>query len=189
MQRWQPSADHDAGLALEDHDDGNLNMTGSNGAWDQFETNERLYGVKSDYDENLYTTVIDRSDPLYKERSARAEKIAREIESSNAMNAHVAEERGGFRIDDSGRDEEEKCVPKTEPASILPPETDVEQIQRGQTGTGDGRSGVAAEYDKQVHAPGPTTGRRRRRRNIGDARYSPRSGHHCYPESSPGSGL
>ncbi len=85
-----------------------MNLTGSNGTWDQFEANERLYGIKTDYDENQYTTVIDRSDPLYKDRSARAERIAREIEASDATNAHVAEERGVARMDDSGIDEEER---------------------------------------------------------------------------------
>ena len=76
--------------------------------WDQFEANERLYGVKSDYDENLYTTAIDRTNPLYKQRLAAAERIAREIEGASAMNSHVAEERGLILGDDSGMDEEDK---------------------------------------------------------------------------------
>lgn len=70
--------------------------------------NERLYGIKTDYDENFYTTAIDRSSPLYKQRSAAAEKLAREIEASSAMNAHVAEERGLTLPDDSGANEEER---------------------------------------------------------------------------------
>ena len=40
--------------------------------------------------------------------AAKAEKLAREIEGSNPMNAHVAEERGGKVVDESGLDEEEK---------------------------------------------------------------------------------
>lgn len=64
--------------------------------------------MKSDYDENIYTTTIDRTNPLYKQRLANAERIAREIESSSTTNAHIAEERGLILGDDSGMDEEDK---------------------------------------------------------------------------------
>jgi len=76
--------------------------------WDQFETNARLYGVQSDYDESYYTTTIDKTKPAYKQIEADAERIAREIEGSSAINAHVAEERGLKPLDDSGLDEEMK---------------------------------------------------------------------------------
>src|SRR5947209_6071885 len=72
LQRWEPSADTNVDLALEN------SPTGA--GWDQFEVNERLYGLKTDYDENIYTTTIDRSDPAYKAREAAAAKLAREIE-------------------------------------------------------------------------------------------------------------
>ena len=77
-------------------------------AWDQFEANQRLYGVTTNYDEAFYTTTIDRSHPEYKQREARAERLAREIEGSTAMNAHVAEERGLKLPDDNQDDEESK---------------------------------------------------------------------------------
>ncbi len=79
--------------------------------WDQFETNARLYGVQTDYDESFYTTTIDKTNPQYKQIEAKAERIAREIEGSSAMNAHVAEERSLKSLDDSGLDEEMKQVP------------------------------------------------------------------------------
>jgi PAB1-binding protein PBP1 len=85
LQKWEPAADTNANLSLE-------SSTQSAG-WDQFATNERLFGVRSDYDENIYTTTIDRSHPQYAERAALAEKKAREIEGSSALNAHVREER------------------------------------------------------------------------------------------------
>lgn len=81
---------------------------GSDKPWDQFAANERLHGVKTDYDENIYTTTIDRSHPLYKQRQANADRIAREIEAGSALSAHVAEERGLAVPDDSGLDEEDK---------------------------------------------------------------------------------
>ena len=66
-----------------------LNANGS-ASWDQFETNERLYGVKTDYDENLYTTSIDKSNPTYKQRALAADRKAREIEGSSISNVHRA---------------------------------------------------------------------------------------------------
>lgn len=64
--------------------------------------------MKSDYDENLYTTSIDRSDPRYKQREAEAARIAREIERSAPVNAHIAEERKMNAEADAGLDEEDK---------------------------------------------------------------------------------
>lgn len=76
--------------------------------WDQFETNERLYGVRTDYDENFYTTTIDRSAPSYRQRAAAAEKLAREIEGTATTNSHMAEERGQAVEGSNGMDEEER---------------------------------------------------------------------------------
>lgn len=73
--------------------DGSLESTSNTGAWDQFAENEKRFGIKTDYDENIYTTSIDKSHPQYKERIAAADKKAREIERSQAATAHVAEER------------------------------------------------------------------------------------------------
>ena len=99
LQRWEPMAESTPDMAL----------TGStNGNWDQFETNERLYGVTTDYDESFYTTTIDRSAPSYKQRAAAAEKLAREIEGTSTTNSHMAEERGQMAEGTNGTDEEEK---------------------------------------------------------------------------------
>jgi hypothetical protein len=77
-----------------------------NPSWDQFAVNEKLFGVKATYDENAYTTKLDRSAPEYKERAREAQKIADEILGSTSSNSHVAEERG--QVDDSGINEEDK---------------------------------------------------------------------------------
>jgi PAB1-binding protein PBP1 len=79
------------------------------GGWDQFKANEQRFGLKSDYDENLYTTQIDRKNPLYAMREREAERIARDIESQTSTNAHIREERG---IMDDGDDEEERYAPQ-----------------------------------------------------------------------------
>lgn len=101
LQRWQPSAaDTDVDLSLE------AESTAS-GTWDQFEANSQLFGLKSDYDENIYTTRIDRQNPQYRQRLAAAEKIAQEIEAGSATNAHMREERN-MTVEDDGLNEEEK---------------------------------------------------------------------------------
>lgn len=105
LQKWEPSADANADLSLE--------PKGASTGWDQFSANEKLFGVRSDYDENLYTTIIDRNNPRYAEKEARAARLAREIEGSSALNAHVREERGQQNADDKGDDEEERYVRTT----------------------------------------------------------------------------
>ncbi|KAF5019990.1 hypothetical protein F66182_7978 [Fusarium sp. NRRL 66182] len=101
LQPWIPDAN--------DTFNGSLEKSSGSGAWDQFAENEKLFGVKSTYDENEYTTAINRNHPEYKERSMAAERKAREIERSAPATAHVAEERvmdyvGG----EDGGDEEDK---------------------------------------------------------------------------------
>ncbi|GJS92219.1 gypsy type transposase [Tanacetum coccineum] len=61
--------------------------------WDQFETNAALFGVTSTFDEELYTTKLDRG-PMMREREREALRIAREIEGEDTQDLHLAEERG-----------------------------------------------------------------------------------------------
>lgn len=105
LQRWVPDAPEEVDTSLE-------SMHNKSGpvAWDQFAANKRLFNLTTDYDENIYTTTIDKNHPQYKQRLADADKKAREIERSVATNSHVAEERitdnlGGK---DNGMDEEDK---------------------------------------------------------------------------------
>ncbi|GMF69071.1 unnamed protein product [Aspergillus oryzae] len=84
-----------------------LEATNTSAGWDQFEANARLFGATSSYDENLYTTRIDRSDPTYKQKEAEAARIAREIETTDVDNAHMREERG-LTVPGDGGDEEDK---------------------------------------------------------------------------------
>lgn len=104
MKRWVPDAPEEADTSLES------GLAGSSGTWDQFAENERLFGTKTDYDENIYTTTIDRSHPQYKQRLAEADRKAKEIERSMATNSHVAEERitDNLKASSNGLDEEDK---------------------------------------------------------------------------------
>ena len=90
LHRWLP-------------EEGSLNGTlpslttapGSSTTWDQFATNEKLFGLKTDFDEEMYTTKLDRTSAHVKANEATAERIAKEISSaSSGGNVHVAEERG-----------------------------------------------------------------------------------------------
>ncbi|RDW62693.1 hypothetical protein BP5796_10995 [Coleophoma crateriformis] len=104
LKRWVPDAPEDVDNSLE------AGLTGSSGGWDQFAENERRFGVKTDYDENIYTTAIDKSHPQYKQRLAEADRKAKEIERSAATNSHVAEERitDNLKAGSNGLDEEDK---------------------------------------------------------------------------------
>lgn len=49
------------------------------GKWDQFETNSRLFGTQTSYQEELYTTKLNKSGADFKAREKEAEKLANEI--------------------------------------------------------------------------------------------------------------
>ena len=77
--------------------------------WDQFEINKKKYNVVSTYDENLYTTKLDKS-KITKEQNDYAEKIYNEIKNSsyNEKNIHILEDRGIIDEKDGDYDEEDK---------------------------------------------------------------------------------
>ncbi|QSL66027.1 hypothetical protein MERGE_003164 [Pneumocystis wakefieldiae] len=128
LHKWEPSTgDVNEFGPLEE-----LTQTVSNGeVWDQFEANEKLFGVKSEFDEDLYTTKVDKSHPSYKQREADAARIAQEIQQSSTNNIHIAEERGFiqadmseeamysgvFRPDAQEKDEPSESTKKNEPES------------------------------------------------------------------------
>ncbi|KAK6438994.1 poly(A)-binding protein binding protein [Oleoguttula sp. CCFEE 5521] len=88
--------------------------------WDQFAVNEEKFGTQTTYDEDEYTTTIDRSRPEYARLAAQAERIEREIFKSTAMNSHVAEERGQNVDEGDGLDEEDKYSGVRREAPVLP---------------------------------------------------------------------
>jgi len=102
LKPWVPEGGFPSDL------DAPLEKSTSSGHWDQFAENERLFGIKTDYDENIYTTAIDKNHPQYKERLAAAEKKAREIERSAPVTAHHAEERIMDYVGGDDHDEEAK---------------------------------------------------------------------------------
>ncbi|CAA2979170.1 Hypothetical predicted protein [Olea europaea subsp. europaea] len=88
LEPWVPDADDPGCPELENTFDGPWNK-----GWNQFEANEALFGVKSTFDEELYTTKLDKG-PQMRELEREAKRIAREIESQETHDLHLAEERG-----------------------------------------------------------------------------------------------
>ena len=86
-----------------------LNDKDNDAKWDQFEINKKKYNVVSTYDENLYTTKLDKS-KITKEQNDYAEKIYNEIKNSsyNEKNVHILEDRGIIDEKDGDFDEEDK---------------------------------------------------------------------------------
>jgi len=115
IEKWVPDSNLNISLdqlTLDDEVDSSNNNNSNNNNnlknWDQFQTNEEKFGIKSEFDEHLYTTKINKNDPNYLKNLEKATKLAKEIESQSFNgNIHLAEERG-LKFDDSGLDEEDK---------------------------------------------------------------------------------
>ncbi|CAO1634445.1 unnamed protein product [Parajaminaea phylloscopi] len=117
LQKWSD----DSGLAGGIEDGASVTSSAkAGGAWDQFATNEARFGVKTNYNEDLYTTKLDRSGQDFREKERRAERIAAEIMSQTTTNSHLAEERG--QIDATDLNEEDKYgAVKRGPNAYVPP--------------------------------------------------------------------
>ncbi|KAI1300704.1 hypothetical protein EDD11_006036 [Mortierella claussenii] len=103
LKKWAPEEHLTFGGIEDDLGDSHHN---SRAGWDQFAANEKLFGVRTDFDEELYTTKLDRSGADFKAREQQAIQIANEIQQSVSTNVHMREERG-LAVDDSGLDEED----------------------------------------------------------------------------------
>lgn len=117
------------GTAHGQHTDDITFGTGASGnaGWNQFTANEKLFGVKTGFDEDLYTTKLDRSGADFAEREKRAQALANEImrvrpfvypfssmftetTQGTTNNSHVLEERVMNNLDNSGVNEEDKYI-------------------------------------------------------------------------------
>ncbi|XP_078172139.1 CTC-interacting domain 4 isoform X2 [Carex rostrata] len=101
LERWAPDGDESDCLELETMYGGRKWSRN----WDQFETNEVLFGVKSTFNEEIYTTKLVKG-PHMKDLEMRASKLAREIEGEDTDDLHLAEERGINFLDNVDIDEE-----------------------------------------------------------------------------------
>lgn len=62
--------------------------------WNQFEANERLFGIKPEFNESDYTTVLDKNSEFYLKNVAKAKKIEHDILTAKCSDRHRMEERG-----------------------------------------------------------------------------------------------
>ncbi|KAI9461642.1 hypothetical protein BJY52DRAFT_1117025 [Lactarius psammicola] len=114
LQAWQadlpPPAVGPPGTTHGPHNDDITFGAGSSGnaGWNQFTANEKLFGVKTGFDEELYTTKLDRSGADFAEREKRAQALANEIMRGTTNNPHILEERIMNNVDNSGVNEEDK---------------------------------------------------------------------------------
>ncbi|KAI7855847.1 LsmAD domain-containing protein [Circinella umbellata] len=129
--KWNPEEGSGEFGALEGETGGQ-----QNGNWDQFAANEKLFGLKTDFDEEMYTTRLDRSAPDFKDRERWAIEKANEIQRSAANNVHVMEERG-IAVDDSGMDEEDRYAGVVRDTSKYMPPALRKQIQPNGAGRKD----------------------------------------------------
>ncbi|CAG8474913.1 4121_t:CDS:10 [Ambispora gerdemannii] len=116
LHKWNPD-EHGGGEALAGQDNA------SAVTWDQFAVNEQLFGIRTDFNEEFYTTKLDRTKPDFKEKERQAIQIANEITRTTTNNVHMLEERG-ILIEESHMDEEDKygaVVRNRDPSKYMPP--------------------------------------------------------------------
>ncbi|KAJ8445563.1 hypothetical protein Cgig2_012451 [Carnegiea gigantea] len=102
LQPWMPDEDDLQCPELE-----NIFDSPWTGSWDQFKVNETLFGVKSTFNEELYTTKLERG-PQMRKLEEEALRIAREIEGEETHDLHLAEERSIYPNGNLDVDEETK---------------------------------------------------------------------------------
>jgi PAB1-binding protein PBP1 len=93
LQQWQPDGNAPAAatsLANLQGDEATFGPPGgySGQPWDQFEVNEQLFGITTKFEEDAYTTKIDRNAPGFKERERKAQQIANEIMAVCNIDTH-----------------------------------------------------------------------------------------------------
>jgi len=81
-------------------------LTGKIGKWDQFASNKQKFGVEASFDENVYTSRLNKEE-LCMKMIQHAEQLAKEIEGSSMLsgNIHMEEERG--KVVEGDYDEED----------------------------------------------------------------------------------
>lgn len=79
LQAWQPDGPAAPSAQFSQGDDATFGPGSTNTSWDQFAANKQLFNVETSFDEEVYTTKLDRSGADFKERERKAQRIAEEI--------------------------------------------------------------------------------------------------------------
>lgn len=80
LQAWADDVPPSNGSTAPNGRGDDITFGSVSGPWDQFAVNQQKFGLTTDFDEEVYTTKLDRSRPDFKERERRAVRIASEIE-------------------------------------------------------------------------------------------------------------
>lgn len=75
LQVWQPDTNAPPIAGVDD----TFGTSSGDTVWDQFAVNENLFGVTGSFNEDDYTTKLDRNAVGFKEREIEAQRIATEI--------------------------------------------------------------------------------------------------------------
>lgn len=92
LEKWEPDED-DTAMGLEDE------SSHETGKWDQFKANEKLFGVRTNFNMELYTAKLDASKSRFS--VAEAEKLAREI-AKDPTARNMLTDGQKVHVDDSG---------------------------------------------------------------------------------------
>jgi hypothetical protein len=116
LVKWDDEPEDGGALEGGDTGMGGLGDDGGDakfGDWDQFRTNQDLFGIDSEFDEQLYTTKLDHND-FSQEEWRKADRLAKEIESgggfgggNDMIHRHMMEERNQIDLQDNDMDEED----------------------------------------------------------------------------------
>ncbi|GAA5987598.1 hypothetical protein JCM11641_005378 [Rhodosporidiobolus odoratus] len=168
LQAWGEGIEDDSlevGGGLSASANGRLGGGGpasGGGGWDQFAANERQFGLKTDYDEEIYTTKLDKSGRDFKAREAKAAQLEREIMTGSSgitNNAHIAEERGEL-VPDNGMNEEDRygAVIRSEGAYVPPGarKAALARLQSNQNSAASSPSSAAPNGSAKPSAAPPT---------------------------------
>mmetsp|Transcript_11192 Transcript_11192/g.69079 ORF Transcript_11192/g.69079 Transcript_11192/m.69079 type:complete len:545 (+) Transcript_11192:603-2237(+) len=85
LEAWVPEGDDAEFLTLEE-------SAKSERGWDQFKVNESVFGIRTTFDEDVYTTRLNKDGCNITEEEAN--RLAKEIEGKLTTNPHQMEERG-----------------------------------------------------------------------------------------------
>eukprot|EP01083_Nonionella_stella_P008916 25814_1 len=64
--------------------------------YDQFTENRERFGVVSTFDENIYTSHLNKDSEFYKQNQGNADRVAHQIMSQDSSNIHVKDDRNGL---------------------------------------------------------------------------------------------
>jgi len=157
---WMPDEDVPLPSHLDNTFQKSRGASSGSGSWDQFATNEKLFGVRTTFNEDLYTTVLDKSSPGYKENEQRAQRTAHEImhQGSSTGNLHMLEERGQLQGQDYDEEDLYGAVIRDAPAASSKSQQQQQQQQQQASSRGasraDGGGASSASPSSSAAAPG-----------------------------------